>query len=93
MDDLELVVGEYVLVLRGNVVEVFHTTGLHHALHILHLAVEGKPRRDGDLDVRIGIEVLGDVQPKATVRVPPPQQEAVMAFFQESSRRRDALRG
>lgn len=92
MDDLELVIGEYVLLLRGNVIEIFHTTGIHEALHVLHAAVEGKPRRDGDLDVKIGIEVLGDVQGKAKVRVPAAMQETVMAFFAEANRRRDALR-
>jgi hypothetical protein len=92
VDDVELVVGDHVLLLRGNVVEVFHPSGSHVAIHVLHVAVEAKPRRDGDLEVKIGRQVSGMVLPDATVRVPSSGQGEVTAFFQEASRRRDLLR-
>lgn len=89
MDDRELVIGDHVLLLRGHVLETFHTTGLHQAFHVRHLAVEGKPRRDGDLDVVLGVDVRGQIMNGARLRVPAARQSEVLGFFAEARRRRD----
>lgn len=86
--DREVVVDDSVLMLRGNVVETFHSSGTHHAFHVRHVAVEAKPRKDGDVDVRIGIDVRGTIVDGARMRVPGSRFDEVRALFDEAKRRR-----
>ena len=91
-DAIEVAFDDWVLRLDDTVFELFHrltTPGTR--VHIRHLAVEAKPRRDG-LRLKIGHETSGMVIGQS-VDVPPEHHDAVLALFAESRRRRDALAG
>ena len=86
----EVDLGDWILRLDGTVFELFRR-GVSDGsvrLHLMHLAVEAKPKGDG-LRLTVGQEIGGLVIGHK-LDVPAGQREEVMAFFAESRRRRDA---
>jgi len=85
--------GNQILVLNGRVVEYFKQT--QHAVeggwrwHVNFVAVEGKPRKDGGLDLKIGRDRDGRFWTEATAEVPPEDVDAVMGFFEAAKKERE----
>ena len=89
----EVVIDEnQILVLDGKVVEYFKkdqpATEGGWRFHVDHIAVEGKPRDDGGLKLKIGRERFDEVWAQATAEVPPESVDAVMEFFEAAKRER-----
>ena len=86
----ELILGEWVIRLDGNIVELLHKTGLSYRYHVMHVAVEGKPKEDG-LSLRVGIDGGGAIIEGGTVPVPAERQAEVEALLAEALKRREKL--
>ena len=86
---LEVDLDPWLMRLDGTVFELFRrdVPDSSSRIHIRHLAVEAKPRDGGGLRLTIGQEIDGLVM-GAKVDVPAQRQAEVMAFFDESRRRR-----
>ncbi len=84
--------GNQILVLNGRVVEYFKqdqpAVEGGWRWHVKHVAVEGKPRRDGGLTLKIGREHDGRVWAQAMADVPPEDVDAVTAFFEAAKKER-----
>lgn len=82
--------GDQLLVLDGRVVEYFKrdqpAVASGWRWHVKHLAVEGKPRKDGGVKLRIGRERDGGVWAGAIAEVPPEDVDAVMKFFEAAKK-------
>lgn len=82
--------GNQILVLDGRVVEYFKqdqpAVDGGWRWHVKHLAVEGKPRKDGGLKLKIGRDRDGFVWAQGAAEVPPEDVDAVMAFFEAAKR-------
>jgi hypothetical protein len=87
----EIVVGDWVIRLDDNVVELMHKTGINHRFHVNHVAEEAKPLDDGGLRLRVGIETGGQIVEGATVDVPTELQSEVTELFGEAKNRREDL--
>lgn len=81
----ELQIRGQVLVYANRVVEFFRAdispTGTWR-WHVDHVAVEVKPKRNGDFSVRVGMARDGGVWSPATIDVPPEHMPDVEAFFE-----------
>ena len=88
----EVIWGEWVLRLDGNVVEILHQSGHGFRYHVNHVAVEGKPNQDG-LRLRVGIDVRGTIVEGTTLEVPTQHQAQVEALFAEARKRRERAGG
>ena len=76
----ELIWGDWVLRLDGNVVEILHGSGLGYRYHVNHVAVEANPTDQG-MSVRVGIDVRGTIVEGTTMEVPLQVQPQVEALF------------
>lgn len=85
---IEVDLGDWVLRLDGTVVETLHSSGVNARWHVNHVAVVAKPRRDGDLRIRIGIERMGQILEGSQIDVPPDRQGEVTALFETARSRR-----
>ena len=93
MEPEEIVIGDWVLRLDGNVVELLHQTGINHRFHVNHVAVEAKPGDEGGLKLRVGIETDGKIVEGTTLDVPEEFESDVTELFTEAKRRREDLLG
>jgi hypothetical protein len=91
MDAEEIIVGDWVIRLEDNVVELLHSTGLSHRFHVNHVAVEAKPQDNGGMRLRVGVESGGEVVEGGTIDVPPELEGDVTDLFGEAKRRREEL--
>lgn len=91
MESEEIVVGDWVIRLEDNVVELMHKTGLNYRFHVNHVAVEAKPLDEGGLRLRVGVEAGGEIVEGGTVDVPAELQGEVTELFGEAKRRREDL--
>lgn len=66
----ELILGEWVIRLDGNVIELLHKTGRFYRYHVTQVAVEGKPNENG-LSLRVGIDGGGAIVEGAPFPFPP----------------------
>jgi hypothetical protein len=87
----EIMVGDWVIRLDDNVVELMHKTGLDHRFHVKYVAVEAKPLDNGGLRLRVGIETGGKIVEGATIDVPTELEGDVTELFGEAKRRREEL--
>lgn len=85
----EVFLGDYALILDGRVIEILHSTGLNQRIHVNHVAVEAKPRRDGSIRIHVGIESAGIVQQGAKVDIDAARVGEVTALFEQAKSRRD----
>jgi len=88
-DRVEVFLGEYVLILDDRVIEVLHSSGTGSRIHVNHVAVEVKPRRDGGMRFHVGIESGGIVQQGQRFEVEAVRVEEVTALFEQAKLRRD----
>lgn len=92
MDSDEILLDdEWVIRLDDNVVELMHRTGTSHRFHVKHVAVEAKPRDEGGLRLRVGVEAGGEIVEGTTVDVPAEMEGEVTELFGEARRRRQEL--
>lgn len=89
----EVLLGEFVLILDGRVVEILSSTGLNQRIHVNHIAVEAKPQRDGGMRIHVGIESAGIVQQGAKIAVDAARVDEVTALFERAKSRRDPGHG
>ncbi len=87
----EVIWGDWVLRLDGNVIELLYSNGRSFRYHVNHVAVEAKPSRNG-LSLRLGTDVDGKIVDGATLEVPNRSQAEVERLFAEARKRRDARR-
>lgn len=88
----EVIWGDWVLRLDGNVVEMLHRSGLGYRYHVNHVAVEAKPADHG-MTVRVGIDVSGTIVEGTTMEVPLAVQPQVEALFAKARKRRERAGG
>jgi hypothetical protein len=88
----EVIWGDWVLRLDGNVVEILHATGLGYRYHVNHVAVEAKPQQGG-ISLRVGIDVKGTIVEGTTLEVPSETQSSVESLFAEARKRRERAGG
>ena len=88
----EVIWGDWVLRLDGNVVEMLHRSGLGYRYHVNHVAVEAKPADHG-MTVRVGIDVGGTIVEGTTMEVPLQVQSQVEGLFAEARKRRERAGG
>ena len=91
MEPEELVVGDWVIRLDDNVVELLHSTGIAHRFHVNHVAVEAKPHDNGGMKLRVGVEAEGEIVQGGTIDVPAEFESDVTELFGEAKRRREEL--
>ena len=91
MDPEEIVVGDWVIRLDDNVLELLHATGSSQRFHVNHVAVEAKPKEEGGMKLRVGVEAAGEIVEGGTIDVPAEFEEDVTELFQEAKRRREDL--
>lgn len=92
MDSDEILLDdEWVIRLDDNVVELMHRTGISHRFHVKHVAVEAKPRDEGGLHLRVGVEADGQIIEGTTVDVPAEMEGDITELFGEARRRRQEL--
>jgi hypothetical protein len=91
MDPEEIVLGDWILRLDDNVVELLHVSGISHRFHVNHVAVEAKPQDNGGMRLRIGVESGGEIVQGGTVDVPVDLEDDVTDLFREARRRREEL--
>ncbi len=81
---------QHVLVLSGRVIEVMRcdlpSNDLDTRFHVRHVAVELKPKRNGNQNLKIGIRRDGGVWNLNALEVTPEKADDVMRFFQEAKR-------
>ena len=89
-DRIELNQGDAILVLDGNVLEVFfHDAMLTRHWHVNHVMVDAKPNRKGDrMKFVLGINIRGTMMDPLPFEVPVGDQAATLALFAEAMRRR-----
>lgn len=80
---------DQILVLDGRAVELFWRGGGTTRWHVDHVGVDGRPRPDGALDVRIGERHGDDIRGGARLEVPPETVDAFLAFFEKAKDARD----
>ena len=81
----ELQIRGQVLVYSGRVLRFFRadvSSGGDWQWHVDHVAVEVKPKRNGDFSLRVGMARDGGVWSPVTVVVPPEHMPDVEAFFE-----------
>jgi hypothetical protein len=88
----EVIWGDWVLRLDGNVVEILHSSGVGYRYHANHVAVEAKPTDHG-MTVRVGIDVSGTLVEGTTMEVPLGVQPQVEALFAAARKRRERAGG
>ena len=75
--------------LDGRAVELFWRGGGTMRWHVDHVGVEGRPRKDGGLDVHIGDRHGDDVRGGAHLEVPPEAVDSFLALFEKAKDARD----
>lgn len=91
-DRIEINTGDAILVLDGNVIELFFREAmLTRRWHVCHVSVDAKPSRNGD-DMRytLGTRLADVMVEPLPFNVPMAEQDRVSALFEEAVRRRDA---
>jgi hypothetical protein len=88
----EVIWGDWVLRLDGNIVEILHRSGRSLRYHVNHVAVEAEPNRDG-IKLRVGIDHKGTIVEGTRVEVPTSEQARVEALFAEARKRRERAGG
>jgi hypothetical protein len=88
----EVIWGDWVLRLDGNVVEMLHRSGVGYRFHVNHVAVEAKPTDQG-MSLRVGIDVRGTIVEGTTMEVPLQIQPRVESLFAEARKRREKAGG
>ncbi len=83
----EVIWGDWVLRLDGNVIELLYSNGRSFRYHVNHVAVEAKPSRNG-LSLRLGTDVDGTIVDGATLEVPNGSKAEVERLFAEARKRR-----
>ena len=83
----EVIWGDWVLRLDGNVIELLYRNGRSFRYHVNHVAVEAKPNRNG-LSLRLGTDVAGTIVDGATLEVPTRSKAEIEALFAEARKRR-----
>jgi hypothetical protein len=83
----EVIWGDWVLRLDGNVVEILHRSGVGFRYHVNHVGVEAKPDKTG-MKLRVGIEADGRIVEGTTVDVPFSHHYQVETLFAEARKRR-----
>ena len=91
-DRIEINLGDAILILDGNVLELFfHDALLTRRWHVCHVSVDAKPSRKGDrLKYTIGTRLNDTMMDPLPFDVPPADQPRVAALFEEAMRRRAA---
>lgn len=86
----EVVLGPYVLMLDGNVVEILHKSGIDIRMHVNHVAVQVEPIEDGGgLKMEIGAEVGGKIKEGVRLKIPPDKQADVIALLERAKELRE----
>lgn len=89
---VELDLGEVVLVLYGNVLEVFVQKASSRRWHLTHVAVDLRPERRSDTVTYVVGSRIGDLMVNSVpVSVELADQPRAAAFFDEARRRRAAV--
>jgi hypothetical protein len=91
-DRVEINLGDSILVLEGNVIELFHKPSMiNRRWHVCHISVDAKPsRRDDVLKYTLGTRLSDVMMAPLPFDVPLSAQPRVAAFFEEAMRRRAA---
>ena len=75
-----------VIILNGRVIEILRSdlpsSDRDTRFHIRHIAVEMKPKRNGNQALKMGLRRNGGVWNLNEVEVPPEKLDDVMAFFE-----------
>jgi hypothetical protein len=85
-DRIELNQGDAILVLDGNVIELFcHDALLTQRIHVNHVRVDAKLNRKGDrMKFRVGTDIGGTLMNPVPFEVPVADQAPIQALFAEA---------
>lgn len=80
----------HVLILNGRVIEMLRAhlpaSDLTTRFHVRHIAVEMKPKRNGNHQLRMGLRRDGGVWNLCDAEVTPEKMDDVQRFFEEAKR-------
>ncbi len=80
----------HVIILNGRVIEILRgdipSSDLDTRFHVRHVAVELKPKRNGNHNLKIGLRRNGGVWNLCSLEVTPEKLDDVHRFFQEAKK-------